>query len=273
MLDTFLRQLLLLIQPFGFVWLCLLVLTLRLCWIRLWRFAVATGALVVLMFIVGATDFPGALLRSLEREFAGVQVEQLPEVDAVVLLGGGGQPSRFEASSLHLTRAGDRVLMAVHLMRLGKAPVLVIGGGAGKLDGTLRNEADLVRNWISDWNLLKTPRQTTPEILSLGHCTDTHHEALKVRALADSRGWRRVLLVTSASHMRRALATFRTAGVAAEPVACNFITTVSTSAAEARLTVPRYEGLEKIAIVLHEWVGWVEYRRRGWIKSVTAIEG
>lgn len=271
MLDFLLRQLLLLIQPVGFVWLCLLVLTFVLAWRRLWRFAAATGALAALLFLVGSTDLPGAMLRSLEREFAGVKIEQLPEADAVVLLGGGGQPSRYDVAGLHLTRAGDRLMMAVHLMRLGKAPVLVIGGGTGGLDGVMRNESDLVRDWITGWHLLDLPGQTASEIVSLGHCLDTHDEAVKVRKLAEARGWRRVLLVTSASHMRRALATFRTADVSAVPVPCNFITTVGTSPSKARFTVPRYEGMEKIAIVMHEWIGWLEYRRRGWIDPSKSV--
>lgn len=265
MLDSFLRQLLLLLEPLGFLWLCLLVLTLLLCWKRLWRFAVASGALAILVFAVGATDLPGSMLRSLEREFAAVDVKQLPAADAVVMLGGGIEPSRYEAGGFHLTRAGDRLLMAVEMMRLGKAPVLVLGGGASELKGEMQVEADMVRDWIIDWHLLEVEGRSTAEVLSLGRCCDTHDEAVKVRALAEARGWKRVLLVTSASHMRRALATFRTAGVSAEPVPCNFMTTLSTSDSSVGFTVPHYRGLEKISIFLHEQIGWLEYRRRGWI--------
>ncbi len=264
-LDSFLRQLLLLLEPLGFVWLCLLVLTFLLCWKRLWRFAAVSGALVLSIFVVGSTDLPGSLLRSLEREFAGIDVRQLPPADAVVMLGGGIEPSRYEAGGFHLTRAGDRLLMAVEMMRLGKAPVLVLGGGASEINGEKQIEADLVRDWITAWHLLEVPGRPTPEMISLGRCYHTRDEAVKVHALAQQRGWKRVLLVTSASHMRRALATFQTAGVSAEPVPCNFMTTLSTSDSSTRLSVPHYRSLEKISIFLHEQVGWMEYRRRSWI--------
>lgn len=212
------------------------------------------------------------MLRSLESEFAQVDVKQLPPADAVVMLGGGIEPSRYEAAGFHLTRAGDRLLMAVEMMRLGKAPVLVLGGGASELNGEKQIEADLVRDWIANWHLLEVAGHPTPEVLSLGRCFDTHDEAVKVRALAEARGWRRVLLVTSASHMRRALATFQTAGVSAEPVPCNFMTTVSTSDSSVGLSVPHYRGLEKISIFLHEQIGWLEYRRRGWISPAATPE-
>lgn len=270
MLDTILRQILLLLEPLGFVWLCLLVLTALLCWKRLWRFAAAIGAVALFLFVVGGTVVPNALLRSLEREWVGVDVKKLPPADAVVMLGGGIEPSRYEVGGFHLTRAGDRLLMAIEMMRLGKAPVLVLGGGGAKLDDEVRVEADLLRAWITDWRLLESAGQVSPEIISLGRCADTHDEAVRVRALAKTHGWNRVLLVTSAAHMRRAVATFHAAGVSVDPVPCNFMTSVSTSTASHSLGIPRDEELEKISIWLHEKIGWIEYRRRGWITSTAA---
>src|SRR5437763_1587374 len=57
----------------------------------------------------------------------------------------------------------------------------------------------------------------------LGANEDTHDEALKVRVLATERGWHRVLLVTSANHMRRASGVFRAQGLEVIPVPCNFL--------------------------------------------------
>ena len=79
------------------------------------------------------------------------------------------------------------------------------------------------------------------------------------------RGWRRLLLVTSANHMRRAVALFQKQGFEVTPVPCNFLTNVSTAPSPQALCVPSWGGFEKIAVWLHEEVGWLEYRRRGWI--------
>ena len=270
MLDTILRHLLLLIEPISLVWLGLLSLTVLLCWKRLWRFAAAAAAIALFLSIVGGSGVPEAMLRSLEREFSGVDVKTLPAADAVVMLGGCIDPSRYEVGGFHLTRAGDRVLMALEMMRLGKAPALVLGGGGAKLDGEIRVEGDLLRQWITDWRLLTSARQPPPEVISLGRCFDTHDEAVKFQVLARARGWKHILLVTSAAHMRRAAATFRTAGISVEPVPCNFLTTIGTSTKPRNLGIPRNGELEKASVWLHEKIGWMEYRRRGWISPVPA---
>jgi uncharacterized SAM-binding protein YcdF (DUF218 family) len=150
--------------------------------------------------------------------------------------------------------------MALELARLGKAPVLVLGGAFVKLDGVERDEAELVRRFI-------TERRLVPgEVIALPRCTDTRHEAQRVRQLVQERGWSRVLLVTSANHMRRAVATFRTAGVEVTPAPCNFLTQVSLGDSPRGFSVPRAGGFVKFGIWLHEQVGWWVYRKRGWVQ-------
>lgn len=258
MLDTIFRQALLLAQPIGFTWAVLLVLTIVL-WRRQQRLIASVTALLALVLtVVGSTDLPGWLLRGLERPWAGFQPEKLERCDAVVVLGGGGEPSLHEVGQVHLTRAGDRLVMGAELMRLGKAPVMVLGGGAARFDSETKLEADLVRAGFLRWI-------PYAQIVSLGHCEHTRDEAAKVAALVKERGWKRVALVTSASHMARAVAVFQHAGVQVAPAPCNFLTTVSTAPSPARLQVPSWQGFEKVNIWVHENVGWVVYRRRGWI--------
>jgi uncharacterized SAM-binding protein YcdF (DUF218 family) len=259
MLDLLLRQLLLLLQPVGLVWLGLLILAIALFRARRRR----SGSLAVLLFVVvtlcGSTDLPGWLLRGLEKPWAGVKMADLPACDAVIVLGGGAEPSRFEVGEVHLTKAGDRLIMGMELVRLGKAPVLAIGGNVANFSGVQKVEADLVKGLLETW------RFPTAEIVSLGTNSNTRDEGEKVRALATQRGWKRVLLVTSACHMTRALAVFRALGIEAVPAPCNFLTSLSTAPVDFRLTVPHWAGFEKISIWAHETAGWWIYRSRGWI--------
>ena len=259
-LNAIARHLIPLLEPIGLLWLALIVLAALLWRKRQRASALANAGLAVFIYLIGATDLPDALLRSLENPYAGVQLDTLPVCDAVVMLGGGLDPARYEVGGLHLTRAGDRIVTALEMIRLGKAPVLVCGGSGVKVDGVMKVEADLFKQALTE------RRVPVPEIISLGHCEDTRDEATRTRAIAQQRGWRRVLLVTSATHLPRAVATFRALGVDVVPVPCNFLTTLSAARASSGFGIPRWGGFEKISVWMHEKIGWWEYRRRGWIE-------
>ena len=259
MTDYLLHQVLALLAPVGLVWAALLVLT-ALLWRRSLRgFATATGTLVLFITVIGSTSVPGKLLGALERPYAGVKLDDLPAADAVVLLGGGAEASRYEAGGVHLSVAGDRLAMAAEIMRRGKAPVLLLGGNAGTLDGRLVIEAEIVKGLLARWGV---PAEA---MISLGGNADTHDEAIDVQALAQERGWKRVLLVTSANHMRRAAATVRHMGVEVVPVPCNFLTSVGTGETPFVPGVPGSDGFVKMGVWLHEEAGWFMYWRRGWL--------
>jgi uncharacterized SAM-binding protein YcdF (DUF218 family) len=259
MKEQILRQILYIMEPVGFVWFCLLVLTVALWWKRQRRFAVASAFIVLFITVIGSTSLPGTLLGSLERPYAGVEIDKLPHADAIVLLGGGATPSRYEASGVHLTPAGDRIVMAHALFKLNKASFLLLGGNANKLDDVIRFESEIVRDLLLTWGV---PRES---MIPLSSNADTYDEALRVRNLAAERGWKRVLLVTSANHQRRASATFRAQGLEVISVPCNFLTNVSTAPGAPGVSIPRYDGFVKMATWLHEEIGWLMYRRRGWI--------
>jgi uncharacterized SAM-binding protein YcdF (DUF218 family) len=247
-----------LLEPIGLVWACLLVLTVAL-WRKGRRYAWATLLLAALLYVFGSTGLPGWLVQRLERPYAGVKIAALPRADAIVVLGGGAEPSRHEAGGLHLTFAGDRLLMALELSRAGKAPVVVLGGAFVTLDGVEHDESELVRRYLTERSLARG------EIVALPRCEDTHDEALRIRTLFHDRGWSRVLLVTSANHMRRAEATFRAAGVAVTPAPCNFLSQVSLGESPGGFSVPRAGGFMKFGVWLHEQVGWWMYSWRGWL--------
>jgi uncharacterized SAM-binding protein YcdF (DUF218 family) len=259
MVDSLLKQLLYTLEPIGLVWVALGILSVALWRRRQRRFAAAAAGIFLFVTIMGSTPVSDWLLDSLEKPYAGVHIEDLPEADAIVMLGGGSEPARLEAFDIHLSPAADRILMARALLRFGKSKALMLGGGSAKLDGRIRSEADGVRDLLAAWDV--PPESMIP----LGLNRDTHDEALHARAVADAHGWNRVLLVTSANHMRRAAAVFRRQGFEVIAAPCNFLTALSTASGPFSISVPRHDGFAKAAIWLHEEAGWWIYRKRGWI--------
>ncbi len=62
--------------------------------------------------------------------YSPVAVAETPTADAIVALGGAVEGPAPPRIALDLSDAADRVLHAARLYRAGKAPVVVISGGA-----------------------------------------------------------------------------------------------------------------------------------------------
>lgn len=254
------------LQPAGLIWLLLLGLGMLQWRARLRRWAWVTFSIAMLFSIAAGTPLPKVLLRTLERPYSTQNIDALPEADAVLVLGGSVGNSQYEPAGLGLSDASDRIMTGVELVRRGKARHLVMGGGANIVNGVVQAEVDVVEPWLQRWNLVSGP------ILRLPICTNTRDEAVAFSNLTKERGWKRVMLVTSAWHMRRSEAVFRSAGVAVIPVACDFRTYPverGCSVTEWPI-VPQPGALQGFHVYCHEIIGWWYYRIRGWIKTEDA---
>ncbi len=257
-----------LFMPLGFIWLCLLAVTGWKFYRKERREGTVVLGIVFLMWLIGSTPLSNALLGSLERPYAGMEIKPMPKVDAVILLGGGSWPSRYEAGQMHLNRAGDRTMMALFLMKQGKADTLIIGGGAKRGDGRMWRMSENAKSWIEQSHFL----DPATEIIALPRCSATKNEAEATRKVAIERGWKTFYLVTSANHMRRAAGVFRTTGLNVNEAPCAFQTPVSLIGADDWFIIPRVGRFETMADYCHEIIGWYYYRLRGWINAEAAAQ-
>lgn len=258
-LTMSMKSLLPLVEPLGIAWLLLTAFLLRQILRR--RHATTTlaaGSWLVLTLFT-CTALPSLLLASLESHHPPVAAGDLPVCDAIVCLGGGVSPSLPELAGIHLKSAADRLPAALVLARLKKAPHLVIGGGGYKIHGQWHSEADTLKD------LLHPVLDTPVTIFSLGLCADTHDEALRTARLVQDHHWKSILLVTSAYHMPRALAVFRHQGLEVTPVPCNYITSKFRGTERIFIHLPNHGGLESFSLWMHEIVGSLFYRWKGWI--------
>ncbi len=260
MADFFLRTALRLIEPLGLLWLGLIFLTLLLRRRQQMLPCAVCALLTLLLTLVGGTDFASWFLLRLERPWINVKLVELPKCDAVVVLGGGAEPSRNDVGGVRMTKAGDRILTGLELMRWGLAPAMIVGGGVVRVDDVEKIESDLIRARIGDW---KPPMSWA--IVSLGAAVDTHDEAQRLVPLAKQRGWKKILLVTSANHMTRSVAVYRAAGFDVVPAPCGFIVAGISSPPSYGIGIPTWHGFERFGIWIHESIGWQIYRRKGWL--------
>ena len=147
------------------------------------------------------------------------------------------------------------MLTGIDLVRSGRGQTLLLGGGTAGVLRRLVHEFDVLNPWIERWRLTEIP------VEHLGVCQNTYEEAMEAKALAKKRDWDQLVLVTSALHMRRVAAEFRSAGLVVVTVACDF----RSKPPSLNVLIPSSGRLHLLKAYLHELVGIATYRARGWI--------
>ena len=253
MVDRFLN-------PIGLIWLVLLIACARAVIKKDKRQALFTGTLALFITLIGSTKLPAYLLSTLEKPYAVEDLSSLPECDAVILLGGSHRFSNYGVNSIEFSTATDRIITAAELVRLKKAKALVIGGGKYSSSGKTGLHGQLIAEWLESWKPFDSP------IHVLDYSSNTKDEADQTKIFAEKNGWEEIILVTSASHMRRAEALFKKTGLKVVTVGSDF-EGLSSLEADFRIfsIVPSSGGFEKLYSYLHEQVGWLYYKLRGWI--------
>ena len=246
-----------LLHPVTVLWVVFIGLTIwHLCH-RERRYAALHGSTVLGMFIIGSTPLPTALIGSLEKPYISQNFDGNLTADAVLVLGGFTGGGDEEPIGVDASGAFDRILLGVDLVRQGHVQHFYLGGGWIDLAGGKQvTEHSAIAPWIERWELTDLPVET------LGICPNTHGEAVAMKSVMDANGWEKIILVTSAWHMPRAEAVFRSSGVDVIPVACDF---KSQPPAKLRL-IPSAGRMDTFQLYLKEKVGWFWYRSRGWIR-------
>lgn len=248
-----------LLQPTSALWALLWVAAAVLLRRRQYRWSLVAAVPAIALWIIGATPLPAKLLADLERPYAHL-AQNPPTADAVVMLGGTHDYSPRTLLPMNFGGSVDRVTTALELIRIGKAGTLVLGGSYYQLDHERRPDSELLENWMRDWNL------PTGELVRLGVCANTRDEAERVAVLVRERGWKRVLLVSSAGHLRRGEGTFRKSGIDVIPIGCDFQGMDALDHPERLWEfVPHGTQLFWFDAWLHETLGWWWYRMRGWV--------
>lgn len=218
---------------------------------RRWAAGLASCAFV-LLWVASTPAVARWLIETLESQYPALTVEQTPQADAILVLGGalaGAVPPQRPYFSLG--PAASRVWHAARLYRAGKAKWLVISGGNQPGEEGHQAEGDAIAQMLGELGvpLSAMQRETTSRT--------TRENAQHIRAVLERLGARRVLLVTSASHMPRALQTFQRiwAGSNMQVIPATTDVQITDEQTGLKLWLPSLEALNSVSRGLKEFAG------------------
>lgn len=135
--------------------------------------------------------------------------------DAVVVLGGGSDITPWGAPQLG--NGGDRLRVGAQLFTSGRTPLLV-SSGSSIPELTQREVRDLASETAALWEQMGVPRYA---IVQVPGPINTSEEIAELGVLIRDRGWKRVGLVSSGSHLRRAMRLAEENGLVVTPIAAD----------------------------------------------------
>ena len=192
-----------LLNPISFA-IVLLLIGAVLVW-RSWRrtgLGFCIAAAVWLFAWSSELIFPNIMI-DLEKGYPPQTVESLPAADAIVLLGGGMSSNTNELVYPEMHQAADRVWHSARLWKAGKAPVVITSGS---------EEAGASVPLLLDLGVPRSAIIIEPEARTTEENANLVADILAKQT--DGRGGgssKRILLVTSAWHMRRSVMMFERA--------------------------------------------------------------
>ncbi len=192
-------------------------------------------------------------------EVDGIKTEDIDYHDVAIVLGGMAEYNN-DLNRLSLRRGGDRIWQTIALYQRGKIGKILISGDSGFISERGLNEAKRFRDELIEWGIDKE------NILIDSLSKNTHQNAveslkvLKKMNLENSK----ILLVTSAIHMKRAQGCFEKVGLEIVPFSTDHYTGPKRHYHWDEYIIPSASTLVDWQALTHEWAGYIVYRIKGY---------
>jgi len=216
------------------------------------------GAVVVL-WVASTHVFADYIRSTLEWRYLPTSPEEYPSADAIVVLGGmvqGVAPPRVDRE---YSDAIDRLLHAALLFEAEKAPLVIATGGGIAWRGMIEPEAPGMKAMLM--------RLGVPDaaIIMEAESQNTAENVRYTKEILEDRGIDRILLVTSALHMPRAMKLFHAMEIDAVPAPTDLH---SIYAPERTMLdyLPDAASLYATTLAVKEYLGMGWMTIRGWAR-------
>jgi len=212
----------------------------------------------VLLWLMSTVPVRDTLSHYLESQYPPLPPEsmkaqalQKKSDTAIVVLGAGIYADASEYGGVHSLR-DDALMRTLYAAQLAKTTHLQVYTSGGKVSQNREAEADVMRRVLIDMGVDKNMIFT--EVLA----TNTWENARNIKAILSFERIKRVVLVTSASHMPRAIYSFREHGLDTIPAPCAYRT--SHEPYQFRDFLPSGTVLGDSTQALHEYLGLIWYQ-------------
>lgn len=212
-----------------------------------WKAAFPNFLIAAVFWFLSIAPVSDFMLRGLESEF---KIPENPRGDVIILLGGGVYDGVSDMSGIGAPSEEmlGRIITAVRLQKRLNIPVIVSSGSGFKFK---KPEAPIVRRFLIDLGI--PDRKVIIEEKS----RDTIENAEFTREICKRLGYKKPILVTSASHMRRAVMSFEKVHLEVIPFPSGFKTWEGKKYWWEDY-IPG--GFDKAAIAIREYIGLIFYK-------------
>ena len=192
-------------------------------------------------------------------EWKVVPLDSIEKYDLAIVLTGIVNETK-DNERIFFNKGADRIVQAFQLWKLGKVKKILITGGKGgiiekgnEVEESIKLKSYLVMHEMPDSLIITETR-----------AKNTHENALNTKLLLNHLNYspQKILLITSAFHMRRALACFRKQNINPDPFPVDYYS-VRELYIEDFIPYPNTDAMVKFDILIKEWVGFVVYRLTG----------
>ncbi len=199
------------------------------------------------LFIMSNQGTNHGFIASLEHQFPALSIATTPTAEAIVVL--GGTLSRLTPPRIQSEESkGSRLAYAVRLFQQGKGPLILVSGGSPYKDihGQMRTESLDMKDYLISFSVPEN------QILEENQSRNTEENALYSARLLKERNIKKIILVTSAFHLPRAMTWFKKYNLEIIPFPTDFKDATGENYSNL---IPNAEALVDFSLALKEYLG------------------
>lgn len=171
----------------------------------------------------------------------------------VVVLGGMMSYYDTKAKQIGFNKSVDRLMQGLKILNKGIADTLIFSGGDGSILKTIGPEGKYVKMYLGDiaFDTLRVKVESLSQ--------NTYENAKYTSNLVKNNKSQKILLITSAFHLRRSIGCFEKQGFNVDYYSADRISGKRKFTLD-HLLIPQIEAMEKWSVLIHEISGYLIYK-------------